>query len=107
MIVLTIIFSTLFKRNIANFPVYYLIGMLTYQFFAGGTKAAILSIVSNAYILKTIYIPKYLYSLLSNTVKFCYVLIIFNHLFMVMAVTDVNFTMYIILQVYQSLHYSC
>ncbi|MDI9435996.1 MAG: ABC transporter permease [Euryarchaeota archaeon] len=96
MIVLTIIFSTLFKRNIANFPVYYLIGMLTYQFFAGGTKAAMLSMVSNAYILKTIYIPKYLYSLaatLSNFVTYLLSLII---LFMVMAVTDVNFTMYII-----------
>lgn len=95
MIVLTIVFSTLFSR-IENFPVYYLTGMLAYQFFAGGTNAAMRSMVNNASILKTIYIPKYLYSLsaiLSNFVTFLLSLIV---LFMVMAVTNVNFTMYII-----------
>lgn len=96
MVVLTIVFSTLFSRNIANYPVYYLVGMLAYQFFAGGTNAAMRSMVSNASILKTIYIPKYLYSLaavLSNFVTYLLSLII---LFMVMAVTNVHFTMYII-----------
>lgn len=95
MIVLTIVFSTLFNR-IENFPVYYLTGMLAYQFFAGGTNAAMRSMVGNASILKTIYIPKYLYSLsaiISNFVTFLLSLIV---LFMVMAVTNVNFTMYII-----------
>lgn len=95
MIVLTIVFSALFNR-IANFPVYYLTGMLAYQFFAGGTNGAMRSMVGNAAILKTIYIPKYLYSLssiLSNFITFLLSLIV---LFIVMAVTNVNFTMYII-----------
>ncbi len=96
MVVLTIVFSTLFIRNIPNYPVYYLIGMLTYQFFAGGSKAALVSMISNASILKTVYIPKYLYALsavLSNFVTYLLSLVI---LFMVMLVTHVDFTMYII-----------
>lgn len=95
MIVLTIVFAAFFNR-IGNFPVYYLTGMLAYQFFAGGTNAAMRSMVSNAPILKTIYIPKYLYSLsaiISNFVTFLLSLIV---LFMVMVATNVDFTMYII-----------
>lgn len=96
MIILTIIFSTVFKRNIPNFPVYYLIGMLMYQFFAGGTKGAMNSIKSSSSILKTIYVPKYIYPLsavLSNFVTFLLSLVV---LFMVMVATNVNFTIYII-----------
>lgn len=95
MVVLTIVFSTLFS-SIGNFPVYLLTGLLVYQFFAGGTNVAMRSMVSNASILKTIYVPKYLYSLsavLSNFVTFLLSLIV---LFMVMAATNVDFTMYII-----------
>jgi len=96
MVVITIIFSTLFSRNIENFPVYYLCGALAYQFFAAGTNGSMRSMISNAGILKTIYIPKYLYSLsavLSNFVTFLLSLIV---LLGVMAVTNAPFTMYII-----------
>jgi lipopolysaccharide transport system permease protein len=96
MIVLTIVFSTLFRSNISNYPVYYLVGMLVYQFFSSGTNTAMRSMVSNASILKTVYIPKYLYSLsavISNFVTYLLSLIV---LFMVMIVTNVNFTVYII-----------
>lgn len=95
MVVLTIVFSTLFNR-IENYPVYLLTGLLVYQFFAGGTNGAMRSMISNAGILKTIYIPKYLYSLsaiFSNFVTYLLSLIV---LFMVMAITHVNFTMYIV-----------
>lgn len=99
MIVLTIIFSQFFSRGIPNFPVYYLSGMLMYQFFAGGTNAAMRSIKGSAGILKSIYIPKYMYSLsaiLSNFVTFSLSLIV---LFVVMFVTNVDFTIYIILAI--------
>ena len=97
MIVLTIIFSTVFKRSIPNFPVYYLTGLLVYQFFAGGTQGAMRSIKNNASIIKTIYVPKYIYSLssiLSNFVTFLLSLVV---LFGVMLATHVNFTIYILL----------
>lgn len=96
MIVLTILFSTFFKRGIPNFPVYYLTGMLMYSFFAGGSNTAMRSIKSSAGILKSVYVPKYMYSLssiLSNFVTFSLSLIV---LLVVMAATHVDFTIYII-----------
>ena len=96
MVIMTIIFSTVFKRNIENFPVYYLTGMLMYQFFAGGTNGAMRSIKSSAGIMKTIYVPKYMYSLsaiLSNFVTFLLSLIV---LFGVMLATNAPLTIYII-----------
>ena len=96
MIVLTIVFSTFFKHNIGNYPVYYLKGMLIYQYFAGGSNAAMRSIKSSASMMKTIYIPKYMYSLsaiLSNFITFLLSLIV---LFMVMLATHAQFTIYIV-----------
>lgn len=97
MIVLTVIFSTLFRGfGVENYPVYLLTGRLIFNFFSGGSKAAMLSIRGNAGILKTVYVPKYIYSLsavLSNFVTFLLSLVV---LFLVMAVTNVPFTIYII-----------
>lgn len=96
MIVITIVFSTFFARDIQHFPVYYLTGLLAYAFFSNGTRAAMGSIKGSASILKTIYIPKYMYPLstiLSNFVTFLLSLIV---LFLVMAVTNTPFTIYII-----------
>lgn len=97
MIVLTIIFSSLFKGyGIENYPVYLLTGRLVFVFFSGGTTAAMRSIRSSAVILKTVYVPKYIYSLsaiISNFVTFIFSLVV---LFLVMAVTNAPFTIYIV-----------
>lgn len=95
MVVLTIVFSALFNR-VANYPVYYLSGQLLYALFAGGSKLAMNSLLSSAGIWKSIYVPKYLYSLssvLSNFVTFVLSLVV---LIGVMFVTHVDFTVYII-----------
>lgn len=99
MIVLTILFSTFFKHSIPNFPVYYLTGLLVYQFFSGGTNGAMRSIKSSSSIIKTVYVPKYMYSLssiLSNFVTFLLSLVV---LFIVMLATSAPFTIYIVLVV--------
>jgi len=96
MIVMTIIFAFIFKRAIPNFPVYYLIGRIAFMFFQTGTTGAMKSIIGNANILKTVYVPKYLYALanvLSAFVTFLLSLII---LFAVMVLTNVQFTIYVI-----------
>jgi len=95
MVVLTIIFSQLFASNIENYPVYLLTGKLIFDFYAQGSKGAMTSI-RGAQILKKVYIPKYMYTLstvLSNFVTFLLSLIV---LFMVMLVTHVDFTIYIL-----------
>ena len=96
MIVLTLIFSVFFARDIPNFPVYLLIGRIVFDLYAQGSKAAMNSIKRNSAIIKKVYIPKYMYSLssvLSNFVTFALSLIV---LFMVMIATNAPFTIYIL-----------
>jgi len=92
MIVLTIIFSSFFKRDIPNFPVYLLTGRLLYEFFSIGSRAAMRSIRRNASLIKKVYIPKYilpLSSVISNFIIFLISLII---LMLTILVTDVELT---------------
>ena len=92
MIVMTMIFSTFFARNIDNFPVYLLTGRLLFDFYSHGSKAAMRSIRSNASLIKKVYVPKYIYplsSVLSTFVTFAISLLV---LFMVMLATRVQFT---------------
>jgi lipopolysaccharide transport system permease protein len=99
MVVLTIIFSTFFQRAIPNFPVYYLTGILVYQFFSEGTNGAMRSIKSSSSIIKTMYVPKYMYSLSSILSSFVTFLLSLVVLFIVMLATHVDFTIYMILAV--------
>ncbi len=47
MAVMSMIFSTIFKRNIENFPIYYLTGSIFWSLFTGATNAAMTSLVDN------------------------------------------------------------
>ena len=62
MIVLTFIFSFVFKMSIENYPVYFLTGYLMFNFFAAATSGAMDSIKVNAAIIKKVYLPKYMFA---------------------------------------------
>jgi len=96
MIVLSIVFSALFKHAIPNFPVYLLSGRLIYDFFSQGTRAAMVSIRSSASLLKKVYIPKYMFPLSKVLSTFVTFLISMIVLLIVMLVTRVDFTLNII-----------
>lgn len=68
MIVITIVFSTLFRQNIEHFPIYYLAGSIIFSFNSETTSNALYSIIGNASLMKKVYIPKYLFPL-SKTVS--------------------------------------
>lgn len=63
MIIITIVFSTLFKQNIENFPIYYLAGSLIFSFNSETTSNALYSIIGNSSLMKKVYVPKYLFPL--------------------------------------------
>ena len=91
MVVITIVFSTLFKQNIPNFPIYYLSGSLIFSFNSESTTTALNSIISNASLIKKVYIPKYLFpfsNVLSGLVNLGFSLIA---MFIVMLVTRAPF----------------
>ncbi|WP_048190922.1 ABC transporter permease [Methanobacterium sp. SMA-27] len=97
MIVLTIIFSSIFKGfGVSNYPVYLLIGRLIFQLYSTATTAAISSITGNSGIIKKVYIPKYIFTIagvLSSVVTFLLSLVV---LLLVMIATHVHFTIYMI-----------
>lgn len=66
MVVLTAVFSTIFRNSIENFPVYLLCGRLVYEFHADCTKNALDSIICNAPLIKKIYVPKYAFPIANS-----------------------------------------
>ena len=87
MLIFTAIFSVLFRFQIKNFPVYFLTGRIFYDFFIAATNGAMHSIRGNAYILKKIYVPKYMFAIGSICYEFINFLISLVILFGVMALT--------------------
>jgi len=63
MLVLTAVFSFLFDREIENFPVYLLSGLILYEFINESTTMAMNSIINNEGIIKKVYVPKYIFPL--------------------------------------------
>lgn len=63
MIVLSVVFSNLFKFDIENFPLYLLSGQIIFNFFNDTTTTSMGAIIGNASLIKKIYVPKYLFVL--------------------------------------------
>lgn len=97
MVVLTVVFSTLFKSDIEHFPIYYLAGSLLFSFTTESTTTAMHSMISNASLIKKVYIPKYLFpfsNILSGMVNLGFSLIA---MFIVMVVTGAPFRITLLL----------
>lgn len=91
MILLTIIFSTAFGRQIENFPVYYLSGKILFDLFTSGTGTSMRSIKNNENILTKTAAPKHIFVLggiFSEVLNFLITLVI---LIAVMIVTKAPF----------------
>jgi len=57
MAVMSMIFSTIFKRNIENFPIYYLTGSIFWSLFTGCTNSAMTALVDNKNMLIKVKLP--------------------------------------------------
>jgi len=56
--VLFVVFSTMFKFEIPNFPIYLLLGIVCYRFFQNGTTLALSSITNRSATITQIYFPR-------------------------------------------------
>jgi len=56
-----IVFSTIFRSGISNFPVYLLSGIILFNFFTDAVGQGLTSIVGNASLITKVYVPKYIY----------------------------------------------
>ena len=92
MTVLTIVFSTLFRFDIPNYPVYLLSGQLIYSFFSEATNMSMSSIINSASLIKKVYIPKYTFPVSRVLSSFVTLLLSLLAMVIVMVVTQVKFT---------------
>lgn len=97
MIVMTIVFSTMFNRNIENFPVYLFCGQVMFNFMNTSTHQAIFSITGNASLLKKTYVPKYVFTVSKITSGLMDFFFSLGALAIVMIATRAEFTVYILL----------
>jgi len=65
-IILTLVFSTLLKSGIENFPVFLLTALLAWRFFSISTSMSLSSIIGNSPLVTKIYFPRWLLVLSSN-----------------------------------------
>ena len=72
MIIMSIVFSHVFRANIENFPVYLMCGQLIFNFFNEASNMAMTSVLDNAPLIKKVYVPKYIYPL--SSVLFNYII---------------------------------
>lgn len=97
MVVMTVVFSTMFSRNIENFPVYLFCGQLLFNFMNNSTHQAIDSINSNGALLKKTYVPKYIFTVSKITSGLVELVFSMGALLIVMIVTRARFTWYFLL----------
>ena len=84
-----VVFSTIFKSNIPNYPVYLLTGIVFFAFFNEAVNLGMTSIIGNAALIKKVYMPRYIYPisrLITSLVNFALALI---PLFLIVIVTKV------------------
>lgn len=63
MVVLSVVYSNLFKFDIENFPLYLLSGQVMFNFYSDATTSSMNAILGSASLIKKIYVPKYLFVL--------------------------------------------
>ncbi len=97
MIIMTIVFSSIFHRDIENFPVYLFCGQLLFNYMDNSTHQALYSITANSGLLKKTYIPKYIFTLSSVTSGFVDFFLSLGALLIVILVTKASLTWYAIL----------
>lgn len=87
MIILSVVFSNLFKFDVENFPLYILSGQVIFNFYADATTNAMSAITGSAALIKKVYVPKYLFVLSRIFSSFINLMASFTALLLVMAAT--------------------
>lgn len=63
MVILTLVFSQLFRITLENYPVYVLSGLVIWNFFSATTSQAMVSMAMGGSLLQRIYVPKSVFTM--------------------------------------------
>lgn len=97
MIVMYMVFSHMFRFDVANYPAYLIIGQTLFTFMTEATGQAIYSITGNGSLLKKIYVPKYIFTLSKVTSSLVNLLFSMGAMLIVFMATRVSFSPYMLL----------
>jgi len=78
MLVVSSVFSFIFRNNIENYPIYLIIGQTFFNFYSESTNHAMTALIDSSPLLQKVYIPKYIFPLakvLSSFVNLLYSLV--------------------------------
>lgn len=90
MVVMSLIFSTMFRRSIENFPIYYLTGQIIWTLFSASTNSSMTALVDNKSLLIKAKLPKQTFILsriYTALVNFGYTCIAYLLMLMVFKIT--------------------
>lgn len=91
MVVLTIVFSNLFKFDIPNYPLYLLTGQILFNFYSDATIQSMNSIIYGASLIKKVYLPKYIFPVSRMLSSFVTMVFSLAALLIVMLATQAEF----------------
>ena len=85
MIVVSAVFSFVFRFNIEKFPAYLILGQIMFNFFSEATQFSLISIIGSGQLIKKVYMPKYIFPLSKTVFSFYNFLITFIPAIIVLA----------------------
>lgn len=106
MVIMVLVFSSMFRFDIENYPVYLIIGQTIFNFVSESTNQAMWSITGNAALMKKTYVPKYIFTLSRVTSSFVNMVFALGAMLIVFLICRVQFNIYmlfipvILIQVY-------
>lgn len=97
MVVISAVFSQIFRYDIDNFPIYLMSGQLVFNFFSEATSTAMTGIIQGGDLIKKVYIPKYIFPVSRVLSAFVNLFCSFIALILVMIITGTKFHITLIL----------
>lgn len=96
MLVMVIVFSNMFRWDIAYYPVYLIIGQTLFNYMSAATSHSMYCILDNASLMKKIYVPKYIFTISRITSDLIDFLFSFAAIILVMLVTRTPLSIHIL-----------
>lgn len=97
MIVMSVVFSYMFRYDIPNYPIYLITGQIIFSFFSESTTMAMDSIIGNGPLIRKVYVPKYIFPISRVLSSFVTLLFSLVAVLIVMLITKTPFTYIIFL----------
>lgn len=91
MLVMVMVFSSIFRFDVENYPVYLIIGQTIYNYVTNATNHAMYSIMDNSSLLKKVYVPKYIFPFSKVTSDMVDFLFSLGAMVFVMVITGTEF----------------